>query len=64
MLIKTLFGLIWKAIDLILYILGLGFIIWALFLCGVAWGIAGIGVVLLITGFVIDFLPKSNKRGD
>lgn len=64
-LIETLFKLIWKVIDLILYFAGLGFIVWALFLWKFAAGVAGIGVVLLITGLVIDFLPKLvKKKGD
>ncbi len=64
MLIKTLFELIWKVIDIILYLSGLGFIVWALFLLSTTAGLIGLGLVLLITGGVIDFLPKLKKEDD
>lgn len=64
MLIKTLLELIWKVIDVILYLSGLGFIVWALFLLSTPAGLIGLGTVLLITGGVIDFLPKLKKEDD
>ena len=64
MLIKTLLELNWKVIEVILYLSGLGFIVWALFLLSTPAGLIGLGTVLLITGGVIDFLPKLKKEDD
>lgn len=57
-LIKTLFKNIWKFLDVIFYLLGLGFIVIALFLWNKIAGFTGLGIALLLTGLLIDLLPK------
>lgn len=59
-LIKTLASKIWQFIDLILYILGFGCIVGALFLWSTIAGWIGCGVALILTGLLIDCLP--NKK--
>ena len=57
-LIKTLFKNIWKFLDVIFYLLGLGFIVIALFLWNKIAGFTGLGIALILTGLLIDLLPK------
>ena len=61
-LIKTLFRNIWLFLDMILYVLGFGSIVGALFLWNVIAGLIGLGITLILTGLLIDLLPQ--KRGD
>lgn len=61
-LIKTLFRNIWLFLDIILYVLGFGSIVGALFLWNVIAGLIGLGITLILTGLLIDLLPQ--KRGD
>ena len=57
-LIKTLFKNIWKFLDVLLYVLGFGSIVGALFLCSPIAGWVGLGIALILTGLLIDLLPK------
>lgn len=63
-LIKTLFKTIWQFLDVLLYILGFGSIVGALFLCSTIAGLIGLGITLILTGLLIDLLPQGKKRGD
>jgi hypothetical protein len=63
-IIKTLFKNIWKISDILLYILGFGFIVGALFLWCTMAGLIGLGIVLLLTGLLIDLLPYGKEGGD
>lgn len=53
---------IWKILDLLLYVLGFGCIVGALFLWNLIAGWAGLGFSLILTGLLID-LPSTSKRG-
>lgn len=64
MIIKTLFKNIWKFLDVILYLLGLCFIVTALFLWKKIAGFTGLGIALLLTGLLIDLLPHGQGGGD
>lgn len=57
-----LFKYIWKVLDLLLYILGFGCVVGALFLWNAIAGLVGLGIVLILSGLLID-LPSTNKRG-
>lgn len=57
-LIKTLFKNIWKFLDVLLYVLGFGSIVGALFLWSLIAGWVGLGIALILTGLLIDLLPK------
>lgn len=57
-LIKTLFKNIWKFLDVLLYVLGFGSIVGALFLWSSIAGWIGLGIALILTGLLIDLLPK------
>ena len=57
-LIKTLIKNIWKFLDVLLYILGFGSIVGALFLWSSIAGWVGLGIALILTGLLIDLLPK------
>ena len=52
---------IWKILDLILYILGFSCIVGALFLWNIIAGFIGMGLVLILTGVLID-LPSPNPK--
>ncbi|MCO6528602.1 MAG: DUF1056 family protein [Lactobacillus sp.] len=64
MLIKTLFKLLWQLIDLLLFILGFGAIAYGAFMFNSALGFVVLGILLLVTGFIIDYLPQDKKGGD
>ncbi|KWU08514.1 DUF1056 family protein [Lactobacillus crispatus] len=53
---------IWKILDLLLYILGFGCIVGALFLWNLIAGWSGLGISLILTGLLID-LPSISQRG-
>lgn len=53
---------IWKILDLLLYILGFGCIVGALFLWNLIAGLVGLGISLILTGLLID-LPSISQRG-
>ena len=57
-LIKTLFKNIWKFLDVLLYVLGFGSIVGALFLWSSIAGWVSLGIALILTGLLIDLLPK------
>lgn len=57
-MIKTLFKNIWRFLDILLYLMGFGFIAEALFLWNTIAGLIGTGIICLITGLVIDLLPR------
>lgn len=57
-LIKTLFKNIWKFLDVLLYVLGFSSIVGALFLWSLIAGWVGLGIALILTGLLIDLLPK------
>ena len=48
-LIKTLFKNIWKFLDVLLYVLGFGSIVGALFLWSLIAGWVGLGIALIST---------------
>ena len=48
----------------ILYLLGFGFIVIALFLWNKIAGFASLGIALLLTGLLIDLLPHGQGGGD
>lgn len=54
---KKLLQLIWKFLDVLLYIVGFGAIVGALFLWSQIAGWIGVGVSAIVTGLVIDNLP-------
>lgn len=58
-----LFKYIWKILDLLLYILGFGCVVGALFLWNTIAGLAGLGIVLILSGLLIDLPSTTNKRG-
>lgn len=58
-LIKTLIKSIWKFLDVLLYVLGFGSIVGALFLWSPIAGGISLGIALILTGLLIDLLPKS-----
>lgn len=53
---------IWKILDLLLYVLGFGCIVGALFLWNEIVGWSGLGISLILTGLLID-LPSISQRG-
>ena len=53
---------IWKMLDLLLYVLGFGCIVGALFLWTEIAGWSGLGISLILTGLLID-LPSISQRG-
>ena len=57
-LIKTLFKNIWKFLDVLLYVLGFSSMVGALFLWSPIAGWVGLGITLILTGLLIDLLPK------
>ena len=57
-LIKTLFKNIWKFLDVLLYVLGFGAIVGACFIWSSIAGWIGLGIALILTGLLIDLLPK------
>ena len=57
-LIKMLIKNIWKFLDVLLYVLGFGSIVGALFLWSPIAGGIGLGIALILTGLLIDLLPK------
>ncbi|WP_209148634.1 DUF1056 family protein [Lactobacillus crispatus] len=61
---KTLFKTIWQFLDLILYIVGIGCIVGALFLWSIFAGLIGLGVACILTGLLIDLQPQSKGGGD
>jgi hypothetical protein len=63
-LIRTLFKLLWHFIDLLLFILGFGAIVYGAFMFNSALGFVVFGVLLLVTGLIIDYLPQNKKGGD
>lgn len=63
-LIRTLFKSIWKVIDVLLYISGLGCIVTACFLWNLVAGLVSLGIALLITCTIIEFLPNSQEGGE
>ena len=64
MMIKVLFKNIWDFLDVLLYLLGMMFIVIALFLCNKIAGFTGLGIALLLTGLLIDLIPRGKKGGD
>lgn len=54
---------IWKILDLLLYILGFGCIVGALFLWNLIAGLIGLGLVLILSGLLIDLPSTQSKRG-
>lgn len=62
-LIKTLFKNIWKFLDVLFYVLGFGSIVGALFLWSPIAGWIGLGIALILTGLLIDLLPKDKQEG-
>lgn len=56
-----LFKYIWKVLDLLLYILGFGCVVGALFLWNTIAGLIGLGIVLILSGLLID-LPSTNEK--
>lgn len=63
-LIRTLFKSIWRIIDVLLYISGVGCIVTACFLCNLIAGLVSLGIALLVTCTIIEFLPNSQEGGD
>lgn len=63
-LIRTLLKNIWRIIDVLLYISGVGCIVTACFLCNLIAGLVSLGIALLITCTIIEFLPNSQEGGD
>lgn len=61
-LIKTLISKIYELIDVILYVLGFGCIVGALFLWSTIAGFVGLGLSLILTGLIIDCLPKKSQK--
>lgn len=53
---------IWKILDLLLYILGFGCIVGALFLWNLIAGLIGLGLVLILSGLLIDLPSTQSKR--
>ena len=53
---------IWKILDFLLYVLGFGCIVGALFLWNEIAGWSGLGIYLILTGLLID-LPSISQRG-
>ena len=60
-MIKALFSSIWKFIDAICFIAGFAAIVYGLFVLNVIAGWIGLGVVLLIAGYISETLPKNNR---
>lgn len=58
-MIKQLVKILWRFLDILLYILGFGAIIFALFLWNDIAGMIGTGFVLLLTCLLIDTLPRN-----
>lgn len=63
-LIRTLFKSIWKIIDVLLYISGVGCIVTACFLWNLIAGLVSLGITLLVTCTIIEFLPTDQGGGD
>lgn len=59
-MIDQLVKWIWKFLDVIFYVLGLGSVIYGAFLIGKIVGFLALGGVLLLTGWFIDHLPGQN----
>lgn len=62
MMTLKLLKYIWKILDLLLYVLGFGCIVGALFLWNKIAGWSGLGISLILTGLLID-LPSISQRG-
>lgn len=58
-----LFKYLWKVLDVLLYVLGFGAIVGALFLWNEIAGLIGLGTVLILTGLLIDLPSMQSKRG-
>jgi hypothetical protein len=56
--------LLWHFIDLLLFILGFSAIVYGAFMLDSALGFVVFGVLLLVTGLIIDYLPQDKKGGD
>ncbi|MCO6515912.1 MAG: DUF1056 family protein [Snodgrassella sp.] len=56
--------MLWQLIDLLLFILGFGAIAYGAFMFNSALGFVVLGILLLVTGFIIDYLPQDKKGGD
>lgn len=54
---KKLLQLIWKFLDVLLYIVGFSAIVGALFLWSQIAGWIGVGISVIATGLVVDTLP-------
>ncbi|RVU71787.1 MULTISPECIES: DUF1056 family protein [Lactobacillus] len=63
MMTMKLIKYIWQILDLLLYILGFGCIVGALFLWNLIAGLVGLGIVLILSGLLIDLPSASSKRG-
>lgn len=60
-MIKALFSSLWKFIDAICFITGFAAIVYGLFALNAIAGWIGLGVVLLIAGYISETLPKNNR---
>lgn len=60
-MIKALFSNLWKFIDLICFIAGFAAIIYGLFVLNIIAGWIGLGVALLIAGYLSETLPKNSR---
>ena len=60
-MVKELFELIWKFIDVILYVVGVAAIAYGCFLINKSVGFISIGAIALITAFLTEIL--ATKKG-
>lgn len=58
-MIDQLFKWIWKFLDVLLYISGLGSIVYGSFLIAKVLGYLVLGGVLVLTGWFVDHLPQN-----
>lgn len=58
-MIDQLFKWIWKFLDVLLYIAGLGSIVYGSFLIAKVLGYLVLGGVLVLTGWFVDHLPQN-----
>ena len=60
-MVKELFKIIWKFIDVILYIVGVAAIAYGCFLINKSMGFISIGIIALVTAFLTEVI--ATKKG-
>ena len=57
-LIQKLLNLIWTYIDVICYLVAVGFIVWGFFRLSITDGIFAVGIALIIVGLITEMMAS------